>query len=225
MANAFATVAAQGQRATPYLISRVTSTPSATIHIDYTVHKTVKTVFDAKVTADVTEAMTHVVTEGTGMPALALGRPAAGKTGTTTKNLAVWFDGFTPQLSAAVGIYQGDGTKTITVNNFGEVTGGTYPVKIWTAFMQGALQGQKVMDFPPRAGVGDNALPPPPAPVVTSTPVPRRTRPAPSTTTTATPMPTSTSNPTFTPTQRPTKPGRTLPPGPTGLPTVLPPTP
>jgi membrane peptidoglycan carboxypeptidase len=217
MANAFATIAAQGQRATPYLISRVTSTPSATVRIDYTVQKNVQTVFDAKVTADATEAMTHVVTEGTGMPALALGRPAAGKTGTTTKNLAVWFDGFTPQLSAAVAIYQGDGTKTITVNNFGEVTGGTYPVKIWTAFMQGALQGQKVMDFPPRAGVGDDALPPP-APPVTSAPVPKKTRPAPITTTTASPTPTATS----TPTQRPTKPGRTLPPGPSGLPSGLP---
>ena len=217
MANAFATIAAQGQRATPYLISRVTSTPSATVRIDYTVQKNVQTVFDAKVTADATEAMTHVVTEGTGMPALALGRPAAGKTGTTTKNLAVWFDGFTPQLSAAVAIYQGDGTKTIAVNNFGEVTGGTYPVKIWTAFMQGALQGQKVMDFPPRAGVGDDALPPP-APPVTSAPVPKKTRPAPITTTTASPTPTATS----TPTQRPTKPGRTLPPGPSGMPTGLP---
>jgi membrane peptidoglycan carboxypeptidase len=216
MANAFATIAAQGQRATPYLISRVTSTPSATVRIDYTVQKNVKTAFDAKVTADAAEAMTHVVTEGTGAPAQALGRPAAGKTGTTTKNLAVWFDGFTPQLSAAVGIYQGDGTKTITVNNFGEVTGGTYPVKIWTAFMQGALQGQKVMDFPPRAGVGDDALAPPPAPPVTSAPVPRRTRPAPITTTTPPPAPTATSSRTFTPTQRPTKPGRTLPPGPTG---------
>ena len=54
---------------------------------------------------DATEAMTHVVTEGTGQGALALGRPAAGKTGTTTENKAVWFDGFTPQLTAAVGIY------------------------------------------------------------------------------------------------------------------------
>ena len=91
-----------------------------------------------------------------------LGRPAAGKTGTTTENKAVWFDGFTPQLSAAVGIYQGDGTKTITVDNIGEVTGGTIPVEIWTAFMKGALQGQKVIDFPPRAGLGDSTLPPPP---------------------------------------------------------------
>src|SRR5450759_5019744 len=146
MANAYATIAAQGQRATPDLSRKVTSANGL---IDYAAKRDLQpNAFDPKVTADVTEAMTHVVTEGTGMGALALGRPAAGKTGTTTNNKAVWFDGFTPQLSAAVGIYQGNGQKTITVNNFGEVTGGTYPVKIWTAFMQGALQGVQVLDFP-----------------------------------------------------------------------------
>jgi membrane peptidoglycan carboxypeptidase len=194
MASAFATIAAQGHRATPYMISRVTSASGT---IGYAVKKELTTVFDPKVTADVTEAMTHVVTEGTGAGALALGRPAAGKTGTTTKNLAVWFDGFTPQLSAAVGIYQGDGTKTITVNNFGEVTGGTYPVKIWTAFMQGALQGEPVMDFPPRAGVGDATLAPPPttAPPTTAPPTtapPTTAAPTPTPTRTATSTPTTT---------------------------------
>lgn len=218
MANAFATIAAQGRRATPYLITKVTSTPSATIHIDYTHQKVVKTVFDPKVTADVTEAMTHVVTEGTGLPATALGRPAAGKTGTTTKNLAVWFDGFTPQLSAAVGIYQGDGTKTITVPNFGQVTGGTYPVQIWTAFMQGALQGQTVLDFPPRAGVGDYTLPPPsPPPTATPTAVPSTTTPAPITPTTSAPVPTPTASPTITqPQPGPTKTHGGPPTGPPG---------
>ena len=48
MANAFATIAAQGVRATPYLISRVTSTPSATVRIDYTVQKNIQTAFDCR---------------------------------------------------------------------------------------------------------------------------------------------------------------------------------
>ena len=158
MANAYATIAAQGKRATPYLITKVTSANGS---VDYKVKKQLTPAFDQKVTADVTDAMTHVVTEGTGTGAGA-GSPGCGQDRYDDQdNLAVWFDGFTPQLSAAVGIYQGNGTKTITVNNFGEVTGGTFPVDIWTAFMKGALQGQKVIDFPPRAGVGDNTLPPP----------------------------------------------------------------
>ena len=178
MANAYATIAAQGQRATPYLITKVTSANGS---INYTVKKQLSPAFDPKVTADVTEAMTHVVTEGTGSGAQALGRPAAGKTGTSSNNLAVWFDGFTPQLAAAVGIYQGDGTKTITVNNFGEVTGGTIPVRIWTAFMKGALQGQKVIDFAPRAGVGDNAIPVPTTAPTTPPPTVQPTTAAPPT--------------------------------------------
>src|SRR5665811_539365 len=120
MANAYATIAAQGQKATPYLISKVTSADKT---IDYKVKKELSPAFDKQVTADVTEAMTHVVTEGTGTGARSLGRPAAGKTGTTDKTLAVWFDGFTPQLSAAVGIYKGNtnprlnGTEPITLKN------------------------------------------------------------------------------------------------------------
>ncbi|HYO17368.1 MAG TPA: transglycosylase domain-containing protein [Dermatophilaceae bacterium] len=181
MANAFATVAAQGKRSTPYLISKVTSVDGS---VDYTVKKKVTETFDKKVTADVTEAMTRVVTDGTGKAARDLDRPAAGKTGTSTDNKAVWFDGFTPQLAAAVGIVQGDGTKKITVDSISEVTGGGLPTKIWTAFMKGALKGEEVKDFPPRVGLGDSLLPPPPVP----------------TTTTQAPPPTSTSTPTGSPT-------------------------
>jgi membrane peptidoglycan carboxypeptidase len=207
MANAYATIAAQGKRATPYLI---TSVKSATV--DYKVSKDVKTAFPEPVAADTTEAMTHVVTEGTGTKAQALGRPAAGKTGTTTDNLAAWFDGFTPQLSTAVGMYMGGGTKTIEVNNFGEVTGGTFPLDIWTAFMQGALQGTPVQNFPPRVGVGDNSLPP--------IPVPTTTQPTATASTTSTPVPTTTRP---TPTYTGPRPTRTRPTGPPG-PTTAPPT-
>jgi len=219
MANAYATIAAQGKKATPYLISKVTSVDGS---VDYSVKKKLSTAFDKKVTADVTDAMTRVVTEGTGRGAQALGRPAAGKTGTATENKAVWFDGFTPQLAAAVAIYQGDATHKISAGG-GEVTGGGLPVKIWTAFMKGALKGDKVLDFPPRVGLGDSALPPPPPPPPTATPTPTAT----TTTQTPTQVPTtSTPVPTTTATSPPTKPGptRTHPtkPGPT---LTAPPTP
>jgi membrane peptidoglycan carboxypeptidase len=200
MANAYATIAAEGKRATPYLISKVTSVDGEI----YRVKKQVKQAFDQKVTADVTEAMTRVVTKGTGTGALSLGRPAAGKTGTSENNKAIWFDGFTPQLAAAVGIYQWNGEKQITGFNIGEFTGGGIPVDIWTAFMEGALAGDEIKSFPPRVGLGDSALPPPPPPP-TTTPAPTTTA-APTTTTATTPQPTRT---------RPTRPGPTGP-GPTG---------
>jgi len=203
MANAYATIAAQGQKATPYLIARVTSADGG---IDYKVKKKLTPAFDKKVTADVTDAMTRVVTEGTGQGAKALGRPAAGKTGTTSENRAVWFDGFTPQLAAAVGMYQDRGENTIKVDKegLGEVTGGGIPVDIWTAFMKGALEGQKVIDFPTREGVGDDSLPTPTTPPTTAT-----------TTTTAPTTAPTTSAPTVTssspsPSTKPTKPAPTV---------------
>jgi membrane peptidoglycan carboxypeptidase len=212
MANAYATIAAQGQKATPYLITSVKSAAGVSM---YKVSKNLKTAFTKPVTADVTEAMTHVVTDpgATGQTAQQLGRPAAGKTGTTTDNLAAWFDGFTPQLSTAVGMYMGDGTNSIEVNNFDQVTGGTFPLDIWTAFMEGALQGQPVQNFPARVGVGDNTLPPPPAPPTH--------KPTPTPSTTSTPVPTtSTPPPTRTRPPRPTKSHPTGPPVVTPPPTI-----
>ena len=208
MANAFATIAAQGDRATPYLIAKATSVGEG---VDYKVDKHVSRAFDQKVTADVTDAMRHVVSDAgaTGGGARALGRPAAGKTGTNDGNSAAWFDGFTPQLSAAVGIYQGDGQEKIKVPGIGEFTGGGVPTDIWTAFMKGALEGQKVIAFPPRAGVGDEVVP---APAVPTDDAPTT---APTTTTTAPSAP-----PTEAPTVAPTKTAPTKTRQPTGLPTT-----
>ncbi|MDQ5840094.1 MAG: penicillin-binding protein, partial [Chloroflexota bacterium] len=173
MANAYATIAAQGQRATPYLITEVTSSGGG---IDYKVEKALTPAFDQKVTADVTDAMTSVVSKGgTAERAGGLGRPAAGKTGTTDENRAAWFAGFTPQLAAAVGMYQGKGEDPIKVTGMREFTGGGVPVDIWTAFMKGALQGEKVMDFPKRAGLGDDT--PPTATAAPETSAPRTSAP------------------------------------------------
>jgi membrane peptidoglycan carboxypeptidase len=214
MANAYATIAAQGNRATPYLIAKVTAADGSTM---YTATKKVSRAFDKNVTADVTDAMQRVVTEGTATKARALGRPAAGKTGTSTENKAVWFDGFTPQLAAAVGIYQGNGQESIKVKGVSEVTGATYSVKIWTAFMEGALKGEKVEKFPPRTGLGDSKLPPPPPkPTHTPTPTPTPSHTSP-THTPGTPQPTRSH-----PTGQPTQTHPTGPPGPGGGPTVPP---
>ena len=190
MANAYATIASQGQKATPYLLVTVKSADGS---IDYTVKKELTPAFDKSVTADATEAMTHVVTEGTGTGARALGRPAAGKTGTTDNTEAVWFDGFTPQLSAAVGIYKNKGHDPITIKKDRLISSGGIPVDIWTAFMKGALQGIKVIDFPPRAGLGDSSVPTPTtAPATTAAP----TTTAPPTTAPPTTAPPTTAPPT-----------------------------
>ena len=97
---------------------------------------------------DATDALTSsVVTERhrrTG--AQALGRPAAGKTGTTTENKSVWFDGFTPQLATAVGIYSDVNGKPKPMHNiagFGELTGGTVPGEDLDRLHGGCPQGDQ----------------------------------------------------------------------------------
>jgi membrane peptidoglycan carboxypeptidase len=192
MANAYATIAAQGSRVTPYFIRSVKGGPG---DLDYKAKPAKKVAFDKDVTADTVDAMEQVVKSGTATYAQTLGRPAAGKTGTTTDNKAAWFNGFTPQLATAVGIYStGKNGEELSMNNVpgvGELTGATVPLHIWTDFMDAALKGQKVLDFPQRVGLGDDQVytPPPPPPSTTSTTTTSTTT---TTTTTTTAPPTTT---------------------------------
>ncbi|HWB70620.1 MAG TPA: transglycosylase domain-containing protein, partial [Egibacteraceae bacterium] len=95
-----------------------------------------------------TQALRSVVEEGTGSAAR-LDRPAAGKTGTSQRHRDAWFVGFTPQLAAAVWIgYPDQERPLVGVHGVARVSGGTWPARIWKAFMQVALAGQPAADFP-----------------------------------------------------------------------------
>jgi penicillin-binding protein 1A len=88
-----------------------------------------------------TTMMEGVIQEGTGYPNAIIGRPAAGKTGTTSDFRDAWFVGFTPQLTAAVWVGNDDYSKMY------ESYGGNVPARIWARFMRGALKDVKPMDF------------------------------------------------------------------------------
>jgi membrane peptidoglycan carboxypeptidase len=218
MAGAYATIAAQGKRATPYLVSSVKSVDGA---IDYRAKPQTQGVFDKDVMADTTNAMEQVIQQGSGRTAQQLGRPAAGKTGTSSANLSVWFDGFTPQLAAAVGMYNdvnGTPKPLQEIGGFQGLTGSTYPTSIWTDFMIGALKGEKVEQFPPRAGVNDDKVPTSaPTTAPTTTEAPTTTAETTTVTSTATSEPTTSSSSSTTttpstsspPTSSPTSPPRT----------------
>jgi membrane peptidoglycan carboxypeptidase len=112
-------------------------------------------VFAADVSADLTYALKNVVTNGSGFAARKLNRPAAGKTGTSQSNASAWFSAYTPQLAASVALFRDDATQTLKgVGGLDTVTGGSFPARIWTAFMQGALKGEPVLDFPAPANIG-----------------------------------------------------------------------
>lgn len=89
-----------------------------------------------------TNLMESVVTSGTGQRARALGRPVAGKTGTTNDMKDAWFIGFVPQLVAGVWVGY-DQEKSLGAGG----SGGQAAAPIWTDFMQRALAGIPVQDF------------------------------------------------------------------------------
>ncbi len=150
MANAYATFAARGQRATTTVLREVIG-PNDGLLYQFT--PATQSAFDGDVADTVSYALNRVVTNGSGTAALALGRPAAAKTGTTDDNKSAWFVGYTPQLAAAVLMAKEDSSgKPISLSGTGglsTVTGGSFPAAIWTAFMKGALEGSKVLEFPP----------------------------------------------------------------------------
>ncbi len=92
---------------------------------------------DAAVMVDM---MSGVITSGTGRAA-AIGRPEAGKTGTTEDYRDAWFIGFTPDLIAGVWVGNDDGAP------MKRVTGGTVPAQIWHNFMLAALKDTPPHDF------------------------------------------------------------------------------
>ncbi|HEY0706545.1 MAG TPA: penicillin-binding transpeptidase domain-containing protein, partial [Polyangia bacterium] len=96
----------------------------------------------------VTDMMKGVIESGTGKRALALGRPAAGKTGTSTNFRDACFFGFTADLLCGVWVGRDD------FKPMGhDVTGGQVAVPIWLEFMRAAHEGLPVRDFPVPAGV------------------------------------------------------------------------
>lgn len=127
------------------------------------------------VAAQATFALRKVVEEGTGRRALRLGRPVAGKTGTTDEYRDAWFVGFTPQLSAAVWIGYSPVSKSLRgVHGLPQVYGGSLPAEIWTRTMAAALEGEPVLDFP--AAFIEDSISPAPGDEPVAEPTPHRRR-------------------------------------------------
>ncbi len=152
VANAFATFAAQGVKAKPFLVARVLGSNKGVL---YEARPETQEVFSKEVMADLTYALKGTITGGTGAAALALGRPAAGKTGTSQSNASAWFSAYTPQIAASVAFFRDNATQSLNgIGGMNAVTGGTFPARIWTQFMKGALKGQPIMSFPAPSNIG-----------------------------------------------------------------------
>ncbi len=88
-----------------------------------------------------TKMLEDVINHGTGYPNAVIGRPAAGKTGTTSDFRDAWFVGYTPDLVAAVWLGNDNYSRMY------ESYGGNIPARIWARFMKEALAGTPPHDF------------------------------------------------------------------------------
>jgi len=138
MASAYATFANYGWQSPPTVIVRVTDS-SGNVLLDNTPKP--QRVLDPWASAAIIDVMQSVVTSGTGKGA-AIGRPVAGKTGTTSSEKDIWFVGTVPQLTTAVWVGRDDNRQLSS-----GATGGGMVAPIWRDFMVKALKDSPVEKF------------------------------------------------------------------------------
>lgn len=157
MAAAYAVFANGGLYIPPHTITRITDRFGRDLIVN-TPEK--KVVMSEQLAYLMTDMLQTVIKSGTGQRAQ-IGRPAAGKTGTTSlpdlpafKGLSgekdAWFVGYTPELVAAVWMGY---DETDPQHYLKGVAGGSYPALIWKQVMQEALKGVPVKDFPRPPGI------------------------------------------------------------------------
>lgn len=137
MATAYGVFANGGVKVEPYAVERV---ETITGNIVYQANNNYKRIIDVKTVAYMVEMLKQVVKQGTGR-ASAIGRPSAGKTGTTDSYRDAWFMGFTPDI--VTGVWVGNDNNTTN----GNLTGGTVPAIIWRNYMKTVTKDKPVMDF------------------------------------------------------------------------------
>jgi penicillin-binding protein 1A len=143
MASAYSTFADNGMHYPPMFITKVENSAGKVIYNDQGTGTQAITAQNAETE---TQMLTGVITHGTASGNANIGRPAAGKTGTTDAHADAWFVGYTPQLTAAVWMGYPD-TETSMVPVLGNVFGGTFPAQMWAAFMNSALANQPALPF------------------------------------------------------------------------------
>lgn len=154
MASAYATFAARGVYHKPHIVAAVTDAEGNEL---YRADVTGEQRFEPEVADQVNAALQGVVTKGTATRAQAVGRPVAGKTGTTDDNKSAWFVGYTPQASTAVMMSKEDANgNPVTLRGTGgmrKVFGSSFPLAIWTEQMKTYHSELPFEDFvdPPRS--------------------------------------------------------------------------
>jgi len=145
MASGYATLAGNGVYHPPVAITRIYDSRKEKV-LYAAPRSKAKEVLSPASAFIVTSALEGVISGGTGTAA-AIGRPAAGKTGTGQEYRDAWFAGYTPDLAAAVWVGYPEAEIPMTSTRIGSVTGGSWPAQIWQAFMSPALATTPPTDF------------------------------------------------------------------------------
>jgi penicillin-binding protein 1A len=139
--SAFTVFPDDGIHIEPHYIKRVTSYDGALLE---EARPNVTDVVPPSVARTMVAMLEDVVQFGTGVRAKELGRPSAGKTGTTNDFTDAWYIGFTPATTA--GVWVGNDDKRVSLGK--KETGARAALPIWLEFMQQAVQGMPVENFP-----------------------------------------------------------------------------
>ncbi|MFG1946000.1 transglycosylase domain-containing protein [Nonomuraea sp. NPDC048826] len=152
VANAYAAIGARGKYCEPMVVTEITDRYGKVKKYQ----PKCKQVMDPEVADAAAHILEGVFTKGTMRGVGGIGRPAAGKTGTTDAQATAWFAGFTPDLAGAVSIGDPRGSQRYKLNNvtiggryYGSVFGASIPGPIWRDTMLAALKGTKATDFHP----------------------------------------------------------------------------
>jgi penicillin-binding protein 1A len=147
LVRAYGVFATLGKRFDPLFVVRVTDMEGNPLDFGNT-RPRFEPVMRPATAYVMTSMLRTVVERGTGRRAAELGRPVAGKTGTTNDTHDAWFIGFTPDLLA--GVWVGfDSERSLGSRE----TGGHAAAPIWTEFMKKVMAGRPAVDFPVPDGV------------------------------------------------------------------------
>jgi penicillin-binding protein 1A len=147
LASAYSTLADDGMRHRPVYVTRIVASDGAVLY-DRPDGAPGTQVVPQNLARTETAMLEGVIKNGTGTSAN-IGRPAAGKTGTTTDGANLWFTGYTPELTASVWVgIEGAGSQPLDPPlTSSQAFGGSVSAPIWKTFMTAALDGTPATDF------------------------------------------------------------------------------
>ena len=152
MASAYSTFANAGTHMEPYLVEQVTKDDKGRDTLLEEHRPFGEEVLSKDEAAVVTRALRAVIVRGTASfyhdLDAEIGRPAAGKTGTSNEFIDAWFIGFIPQLSTSVWVgYPNERRSMVNINGLQQINGENYPLDIWSLYMQSAVQRYPIQQF------------------------------------------------------------------------------